>query len=167
MFKKLILIVLVSFFIAGNCLAQGMSPVKVTKLKVTPSSFKAGDVLTFTIEIMNTSRNTYGCVGATYFKVFLDVFNAERFHVDNWLWGTEQSLTSPLAPGEKRTITFSSKWTVPKITSDKVVFVGGGPICAPDEFNQIAHITFSQTCSYVLQLPQITTGKMLRKELKK
>jgi hypothetical protein len=165
--KKIDLILLVSLLIAGNVFAQGASPVKVNKITVTPSSFKAGDVLTFTIEIQNTSRNTYGCVGDSGFKVFLDVFNAERLQMDNWLWGTEQPLTSPLAPGEKRTITFSSKWTVPKICPEKIVFLGGGPWCAPDEFNQTAYITFSQTCLYERKISQILTGKMSRKELRK
>jgi hypothetical protein len=163
--KKISLILLVLLLIAGNVLAQGTSPVKVNKLTVTPSSFKAGDVLTFTIEIQNTSRNTYGCVGGSYFKVYLYVFNADRMHVDNLLWKTEQTLTSPLAPGEKRTITFSSKWTVPKICPEKIVFVGWGPMCAPDEFSQMAKIIFNQTCLYGMIKVPLVTGTMRIKDL--
>jgi hypothetical protein len=139
-------------------IAQGTSPVKVNKITVTPATFKIGNNLTITVEIENTSRSTYGCVGGTYFKVFLSVFKATPFHVSNQLWTTNQPLTTALNPGEKRSITFTSKWTVPNIDTDKFIFHAGGPICAPDEFNQTASRTFSRSCTYSSPLLVIHPG---------
>lgn len=136
-------------------MAQGASPVKVNKITVTPDTFKTGDTLTITVDIENTSKSAYGCVGGPYFKVFLNVFKATPFTVSNQLWTTNQALNTPLNPGEKRSITFTSKWTVSNIDTDKFILQAGSPICAPDEFNQTASRTFSRSCTYTSPAPTV------------
>jgi len=148
MFKKLLTIAALLSFVTGLAMAQGMSPVKVNKITVTPASFRIGDILSFSIEIENTSTSAYGCVNGAYFKAFLQVFKATPYHVSNLLWDTSQALTTNLAPGEKRTVAFTAKWTVPNIATDKFIFLAGGPVCAPDEFNQTTPFTYYQTCTY-------------------
>ncbi len=148
MFKKLLTIAALLSFVTGLAMAQGMSPVKVNKITVTPASFRIGDILSFSIEIENTSTSAYGCVNGAYFKAFLQVFKATPYHVSNLLWDTSQALTTNLAPGEKRTVAFTAKWTVPNIATDKFIFLAGGPVCAPDEFNQTTAFPFYQTCTY-------------------
>ena len=146
-----------------QCLAQGTSPVKVKKIEVNPDSFKVGKILTISVEIQNTSNKRYGCVGGTHYKVFLNIFKATPYHVSNQVWKTSQPLSAILSPGEQKTITFSAKWKVPNIDTDRFIFRAGGPICAPDEFNQTAAITFLRTCVYRL-LPKF---KLIRKATKK
>jgi hypothetical protein len=148
MFKKLLIMAALCFFVTGLVMAQGTSPVKVNRITVTPASFKIGDTLSFSIEIENTSTSAYACVNGAYFKAFLHVFKATPYHVSNLLWETSQPLTTNLAPHERRTVAFSAKWTVPNIATDKFIFLAGGPVCAPDEFNQTTAITFYQTCIY-------------------
>jgi hypothetical protein len=148
MFKKLLIMAALCFFVTGLVMAQGTSPVKVNRITVTPASFKIGDTLSFSIEIENTSTSAYACVNGTYFKAFLHVFKATPYRIDNQLWETSQPLTTNLAPHERRTVTFTARWTVPNIVTDKFIFMAGGPICAPDEFNQSTVITFYQTCTY-------------------
>jgi len=148
MFRKLLTMAALCVFVAGLVMAQGTSPVKVNRITVTPAQFKIGTTLSFSIEIENTSTSAYGCVNGTYFKAFLHAFKATPYHISNLLWETSQPITANLAPNEKRTVTFTEKWTVPNIATDKFIFLAGSPICAPDEFNQSLALTFYQTCSY-------------------
>lgn len=154
----LILFIIGSLALPNLGIAQGTSPVKVNRIIVTPATFKIGDELTITVEIENTARSAYGCVGGAHFKVYLHVFKATPFHVSNMLWSTDQPLTTALNPGEKRSITFTSKWTAPNIDTDRFIFLAGGPICASDEFNRTASRTFSRRCIY--SSPQLIRGEI-------
>lgn len=171
MFKKLLTIAALCFFVTGLVMAQGMSPVKVNKITITPATFRIGDTLSFSIEIENTSTSAYGCVRGAYFKAFLHAFKAAPYHISNLLWDTSQPLTTNLGPGEKRTVTFTARWTVPSIDTDKFIFLAGGPACAPDEFNQTTAFTYYQTCTYAAlatilrpEVIRIATKEILKKK---
>lgn len=171
--NAVIMVILFTGFLLSADLvtAQGTSPVRVNKISVSPSSFKAGDRLTITIEIENTSRSRYGCVGGAYFKAFLSIYKAEPFTVSNRLWETDQTLRANLRPGEKRTVTFASRWTVPSMNYEKYIFNATGPICAPDEFGRSAKKEYVSSCTYsspmpLLRLPKVATKDLIKKKIK-
>lgn len=146
--RSFIFIVFLIFFIA---VAQGVSPVKVNKIVVSPSPFKVGDALTFTVEIENTSNSTYGCVNTLGFIVQISVFKSDTSE-KNLIWVGSQKLTTPLSAGEKRTVTLTSKWKVPPEVVDinKIIFRAYGPACAEGDLliQQNAELTCYRSCSF-------------------
>jgi len=156
---------MVSLMIASSGLAQGISPIRVNKITVTPATFKAGDRLKITIEIENTASVTYGCVGDRWFHAYVGVYKNTPFNTTNRIWNTEVRLTTPLRAGEKRGVRFLSDWDVPKIETDKFIFLAWGPVCAPDEFGMQTQKTYIRSCSY--SSPKITGLKRTRFNVKK
>ena len=148
-FKKAVLTILPVFILLlilpALSMAQGSSPVKVTKIMVNPNSFKAGNTISFSIEIQNTSTSSYGCSGA---KVSIHIYKATPYTVSNRVWHTEQPFSATMAPGEKKTVSFSGKWRVPNFCPNQFIVLAKGTICAPDEFDQSKADTFSKTCVY-------------------
>jgi len=128
-------------------LTMAHSPVKVNKIIVSPVPFKAGNTVSISVEIENTARSNYGCVGTELFKVFLSIWKSDVVP-GNYLWSTSQPLTAVLGPGEKRTIAFSANWTVPNIDPDKFIFHASGPLCPPDKYREGAELSFLRSCSY-------------------
>ena len=128
--------------------AQGTSPVKVSSVSVSPTSFKAGDNVTITVQLENISASPYGCVGGAYFKVAVYVFKASPYTVTNQIWSADQVLTTPLAAHERRTVTLTTKWSVPNLDTPSFHVMAWSPVCAPDEFGQNAVLTINKTCVY-------------------
>jgi hypothetical protein len=144
-------------------MAQGTSPVKIVSVSVSPTSFKAGDAVTVTVQIENTAATPYGCVGAGFFKVAAYVFKAAPHTVTNQVWSAEQALTTPLAAHERRTVALTTKWTVPNIDTPSFQVVAWSPVCAPDEFGQNAVITIGKSCVYSYS-PALTLIRMPLRE---
>lgn len=133
-------------------LAQGSSPVKVTGITVTPASLPAGTQATFTVALQNAGTKAYGCVGTPGFAVHVYVFKAQPYTTTNLVWQGSQALTTPLNPGERRSITLATPWTVPPATTAPTLYVTAwSPVCAPDEFGQNAQIKLEQECIYKFQ----------------
>jgi hypothetical protein len=148
-FPWVLVLLIVGLFLTVNFgLAQGMSPVNVNKITVSPLPFKVGERVTISLELENTATGNYGCVGGVYYKAFIHIFKAKPFTVDNVVWETSQALTAPFRPGEKRTVTFTSTWTVPNTETINYFFSCGSPVCAPDEFGQHLVVTYYRSCVY-------------------
>lgn len=163
-----VIILFIAFWVGpGLIMAQGTSPVKVNKITTSPASFKAGNTVSISIEIENTARSNYGCVGEACFQIFVQIFKARPPIMTNFLFETTLSLNAALSAGEKKTITFPARWVVPNIDTDKFIFNATGPICAPDEFGQMLSKTFLKSCSYsatsTIELIRIHKKDLIRK----
>jgi hypothetical protein len=149
--KKICLSICMTLSLAALALAQGTSPVKVTSIAVAPASFKAGDAVTITVQVENSATRPYGCVGTPYFQVSVNIFKAEPYTTTNMIWQGEQALTTPLAAGERRTVTLSMRWTVPNLDVSSFHVTAWSPLCAPDEFGQFAKVIINKSCVYTYQ----------------
>ncbi len=142
MSKKYIYFAL-GFFLAASVLWA--NPV-VRRISVTPANFRARDVLTISCEIENRGNTPYGCMGASTFCVFLTVLNSPTS--TSPLWNAAEALRTPLAPGERRTITFSRRWGIRDYSNAQLVFVVGAPYCNVDEQPAGASVTYTLNCAY-------------------
>jgi hypothetical protein len=148
MVKRIAVILCFGLLLGATVLAQGTSPVKVTGISVSPTTFKAGDTVTVTVKLHNTATKPYDCVGGGHFAVSVYVFKASPYTVANQVWSASQPLTTPLGAGENRTVTLSTKWTVPNIDTSTFHFMAWSPVCAPDEFGQTATLKVNRECVY-------------------
>jgi hypothetical protein len=146
MLKRIVSAVLLSLLVGVSLMAQGASPVKVTGISVSPSTFKAGDVVTVTVTLANGSTSSYGCAGL---QVQVYLYKASPYTVTNQIWHASQPVASPMAGGETRAVTLSAKWTVPNIDTPTFHIMAWGPVCAPHEFGQNAVLKVDKTCVYV------------------
>ncbi len=126
--------------VAGIGLSQGTSPLKIELITVTPSTFKPGNTLHFTVAVKNpTSKATYSNF-TVYFQVAED--GATKFiGITN---------CPKLNAGEKRTINIAQTYTVTG-AFNKLAFIFT-PIDPPHEFGTQFQIVFVKSCSYSKQL---------------
>jgi hypothetical protein len=160
-----VLVVCLSLPFAVSALAQGTSPVKINSISVSPANFKAGDNVTITTQLENTSPNTYGCVGGAYFSVSVYVFKATPYTVANQVWHGSQALPSALAGRERRTVTLTTRWPVGAVDTPSYHIMAWSPVCAPDEFGQNTILTIPKVCVYSYQ-PRFEFARRPIKELK-
>jgi hypothetical protein len=146
--KLSVLVVCLTMLFAVSALAQGTSPVKVSSISVSPTSFKAGDNVTITAKLENTSANSYGCTGTTHFAVSVYVFKAAPYTVTNQVWHATQALPTALAGRERRTVTLTTRWPVGSLDTPSYHIMAWSPVCAPDEFGQSTVLTIPKTCVY-------------------
>jgi len=132
------------FLFAAALAAQGTSPIKVTAIKMSPTTFKAGESVMLTVTLWNGSKSKYGCSGM---KAVIYAFKGKPYTVTNQIWKAEE-LVGPMAGGEKRDVTFSTKFTAPAANYPKLHFMAWSPVCAPDEFGQNAILVVGQECYY-------------------
>jgi len=157
-------VILCLLLLLGATAFAGDSPVEVTSISLSPTSFKAGDTVTVTVKIKNTATNPYACVGGVFFRVEVHVFKAEPYTVANRVWTATQPLTTPLAAGEIRTVTLASKWTVPNIDTPTFHFQAWGPLCGSDEFGGLAVLKVNKVCVYQYK-PHLEFAPKQAKEL--
>jgi hypothetical protein len=139
----------ISLMLVGTAAAaQGSSPVQVTGITVSPTTFKGGDQVTITVSLANTSSKPYGCVGTPYNAVSVYIFKAEAHITTNLVWQNTQVLPGVLAAGERKTVTLSTRWPVPASDVAEWQIVAWSPICAPDEFGQQAVLKIGKECMY-------------------
>jgi hypothetical protein len=145
MIRRSVLTLIAFFSMVGFLAAQGSSPIQVNQITLNPSTFKAGDAVSVTVALKNTSTATYGCSG---YKMSLNVFKAEPFTVTNEIWSAAQALNTPMAPGETRSVTFAAKFPAPNSSFPVITFQVWSPICGPDEFGQVAYLKCQQVPSW-------------------
>lgn len=148
MLKNLSLILLVSILIPINLIA-GDSPVEIRVFTVTPTPFKTGDTLSFTVEIENTSDSAYGSP-RHFMKVSISIYKDE-WKLENNLWYYEQDIgTYSLAPKERRTVRISQGWIVPKdLCAKQIIIIAGAPYSGdPDERANMVRRNFFSNCSF-------------------
>jgi hypothetical protein len=146
--KSSIFVVCLALLFAVSALAQGTSPVKVSSISVSPTNFKAGDNVTITTQLENTSANSYGCTGGAYFAVSVYVFKAAPYTVANQVWQATQALPTALAGHERRTVALTTRWPVGSLDTPSYHIMAWSPVCAPDEFGQSTVLTIPKTCVY-------------------
>jgi hypothetical protein len=122
--------------------------VKVAAIGISPAQFKAGDQVTLSVTLQNTSASPYACVGSTYYGVSVYISKARPSTVANTVFSGHQPLTSPLAAHERRTVTLTTKWTVPSVDTPQFYVQAWGPICGSDEFGNTAEVTIPRVCVY-------------------
>jgi hypothetical protein len=137
--------------------AQGQSSLRITSINVSPQPFKAGDVVTVTLEV--TSPVATGNGIRSYFS-----FYKSNNRLEDMLGGGHQSVQD-LAAGEKRQIVFTDKWVVPKLLVKKIyLFVG--VYDPPNEFARERSLAYVRGkcsvkvgCEYALPTVKSSTGK--------
>ncbi|MBN1196602.1 MAG: hypothetical protein JXA62_04275 [Candidatus Aminicenantes bacterium] len=132
------------FLLVTSVVAQGTSSLKVTDITLSPTTFKAGDLVTVKITLRNDTSATYGCSGM---EAVVYAFKAKPFTVSNQLWQAKQGV-APMAAGATKEVTFSTKFTVPSGNYPVLYFLAWSPVCAPDEFGQTAQLEVDQECVY-------------------
>jgi hypothetical protein len=137
-----------SLAMGAQGMAQGTSPIKVNSISVSPTSFKAGDQVTITIQLKNEGTRSYGCGS---FEASVSIFKTKPYTVTNRVWDASQAVTSPMAAGAVQNVTFTSKWTVPNINTTSFHIMAWSPLCAPDEFGQNTIIEIGKECVYKYQ----------------
>ncbi len=148
----------------GATAFAGDSSVQVTSISVSPTTFKAGDVVTVTVKLKNISANPYTCIGGQFYKVTVNVFKAEPYTVANRIWTTTQPLTVPMPGGATQTVTLAQKWTVPNIDTPTYHFQAWGPLCGSDEFGGMAVLKVNKVCVYQYK-PHVLVAPKAVKEL--
>lgn len=149
MSRRIVFLSIMLLLIGGIAMAQ--SPIKVNGVSLSPTSFAAGDAVAITVNLENAGTTSYGCVGGAFFKLWVPIYKAASFTTANQIWSGEAALTSPMAPGEKRSITLSTTWTVPNLDVPAFHFQAWGPVCAPDEFGNTATLKVNRSCVYKYQ----------------
>jgi hypothetical protein len=148
----------VFFLFSGVIAAQGMSPVQVTSITLSPTTCDPGDIVTVTITLHNISSQPYNCNGM---KAEIYAFKATPYTVTNRIWQAMQPVTS-FAAGEQRNVTFATKFMVPANLVE-LHFQARGPVCPPHEFphqrNLVLRGTQPQDAEVNL-LVCITNGKI-------
>ncbi|HDP94999.1 MAG TPA: hypothetical protein ENN40_06530 [Candidatus Aminicenantes bacterium] len=132
------------FLLVTSVVAQGTSSVKVTDISLSPTTFKAGDLVTVKVTLRNEATATYGCNGM---EAAVYAFKAKPFTVSNQLWQAKQGV-APMTAGATKEVTFSAKFTVPSGDYPVLYFMAWSPVCAPDEFGQTAQLEVNQECVY-------------------
>jgi len=157
--RKLTWILAVALLLPLLGWAQGSSAIKVTVINVTPASFQNGAALTVAIDYRNAGTRASGPGTA-----FVQVFKANTFLATDLVWHTEQPVGA-IPAGGTGSLTFTTKFTVPNINTDKFVF-RAGIIDPPNEFCDMASRTFNRTCTYqampVIFLPNKINLRELR-----
>jgi hypothetical protein len=161
-----IMIVALTLALGASAMAQGTSPIKVNSINVAPTSFKAGDSVTVTIQLENTRATSYGCAGM---QAAVYAFKAEPYTTTNEVWRATQPVASPMAANEKRIVTFTTKWTVPNVDAPTFSLLAWSPACAPDEFGQSLVLKINKSCVYSytpsfqrVRLPATATRPLLK-----
>jgi hypothetical protein len=145
MLRRVVVAVLVMVLGAAIAVAQGTSPIKVTGISVSPTSFNAGNAVTITVKLKNGGTASYGCAGTT---VAVYIFKDQPYTVTNQVWQAQQPLGAAMAAGSTRSITFTAKWTVPAGDTPTYHIMAWSPVCAPDEFGQNSVVKINRTCVY-------------------
>lgn len=147
--------------LAPTLQAQGNSPIEVTRVSVSPSPFKAGDEVTVTVTYRNRASAPYGCDA---FEGFFYAFKGTAHLSANLLWNVRQSLGSPMAAGETRTLACSTRFRVPTLDAPALMFVAWSPACPPDEFGHMASLACKRRADGAWVAP--ATLRFERKPLK-
>ena len=157
---------LLLLILPSTVFSQGSSPVEVKSISLTPTTFKSGDNVTINVTLHNASTKVYGCAGM---KVWLWVYKAKPSTTTNQIWSAEQALgVASMAAGETKTVTFTQKFTVPTQNYPQLIFNAWGPVCAPDEFGQMASLVVGQECMYKVSsifefAPRTRIPKLIKK----
>jgi len=124
------------FIFSAMSFAQGSSPLKITKITVTPSPFKNDDTLNFSVEVENpTSAATYADFGIWFY--------VNEDGMSKYI-GTTNS--AKLNAGEKRIVNIAQTYKVAK-SFHKICFVFT-PIDAPNEFGTEFQSCYTASCTY-------------------
>jgi hypothetical protein len=162
--RRTIGVCIVLFALPAMLLAQGTSPLKVTRITISPASVAAGARVAISVSIQNTSTATYGCSGPNS-GVTVYVFKAEPYSTANKVWETTQPV-APFAAGETRAVPISTQWVVPAGDVESYHIVAWSGVCGSDEFGQQAALKLRKACTYsalpTLLLPNIKVPLKIR-----
>ncbi|HHT9126529.1 MAG TPA: hypothetical protein ACFYD6_12025 [Candidatus Brocadiia bacterium] len=148
MYRKFVLVIIslltVTMTFSSIIFAQGSSALKITKITVTPSPFKTGNTLNFSVEVENpTSKATYGD-----FSIDFSVKEDEAYKSI----GTTNS--PKLNAGEKRVVKIAQTYNASGNFKNLCFLFT--PIDAPNEFGKNFQSCYMPSCVYnpvIIKLP--------------
>lgn len=156
-FVVLAIAVVLSFALAGA--AQAQSNIQVTAIKLTPSSFKIGSVVTIAVDAKNGGTAATGPATA-----YVDVFKSDTWLASERVFHAEQPVAGMPAGGTS-SATFASKWTVADPGTGKF-YVRVTVIDPPNEFGNPKSVVYISSCTFNRAMSLVTLPKLSVKDLR-